>query len=30
MSYGYAGGGKKAVMRGPMVSNVVTQLAFQT
>ena len=24
MSYGYAGGGKKAVMRGPMVSSVVT------
>jgi Mrp family chromosome partitioning ATPase len=24
MSYGFVGGGKKAVMRGPMVSSVVT------
>lgn len=30
MSYGFVGGGKKAVMRGPMVSSVVTQLAFST
>jgi len=30
MSFGFAVKGKKAVMRGPMVSSVVTQLATQT
>ncbi len=30
MSYGFANGGKRAVLRGPMVSSIVTQLAYQT
>ena len=30
MSYGYVGKNKKAIMRGPMVSSVITQLAFST
>jgi len=30
MSFGFASRGKKAIMRGPMVSSVVTQLANQT
>lgn len=30
MSFGFAAKGKKAVMRGPMVSSIVTQLAYQT
>jgi len=30
MSFGFAVKGKKAVMRGPMVSSIVTQLATQT
>jgi len=30
MSFGFAARGKKAIMRGPMVSSVVTQLANQT
>ena len=30
MSYGFATSGKSAIMRGPMVSNIVTQLVGQT
>ena len=30
MSYGFATSGKSAIMRGPMVSNLVTQLVGQT
>jgi len=30
MSFGFAAKGKKAVMRGPMVSSIVTQLVHQT
>jgi hypothetical protein len=30
MSYGYAARNRKAVLRGPMVSAIVTQLVYQT
>lgn len=30
MSYGYVGRKQKAIMRGPMVSAIVNQLAYQT
>ena len=30
MSYGFASRGKRAVMRGPMVSSIVAQLVYAT